>query len=285
MKVHFWMYCVCCLLIAGAAPCAVEVAVLYNGESTLPNTMQLGVWGARTGDNINHTPLPVTRNIFGLPVQVQGRYQGTRLDFTPPLDTTQFLGKPDTLLEFYLRPVETGLTSNIILPHIPNLRVTLFTRLGINTIDVPAEQFYPNDEVDNVWRRIAIPLAGFDKGIPLGGPLSRLVISTDTPAIFLIGRIAFVRDVAPLQLHLTAMPTRPRTGELISVSANAQGDLTPYEINWDFGARPTPSIDANGEHVKFSFSTPGRYTIAATISDLYSIKEAVTATLEIVVGE
>lgn len=258
------------------AHAAVEVAVLYNGEARLPASMQLGPWGS-SERFFDFTPIPVNPTTFALPIHIQGRYQGTRLDFNPPLDTAQYLGKPDSLLELYLRAPDNTPVAAVALPKMANLRITFFTQQGIATLDIPVEKFYPQTEINASWRRIAIPLNSFTGTTLPAGNLERLLISADSPSDFLLGRIAFVRDVSRLQLRISSLPNQVRVGEAISFFAHVEADLTPYNISWDFGAHQQASIDATGESATFHYPVPGTYTVTATVTDRYGIKEPVTA--------
>lgn len=266
------------------ARAAVEVAVLYNGEARLPVSMKLGPWGSSTR-LYDYTPIAVNPTAFALPIHILGRYQGTRIDFNPALDTTQFLGKPDSLLELYLRAPENIPVSTVNLPKMANLRVTFFTQQGIATLDIPAEKFYPQTEINATWRRIAIPLNSFIGTKLPAGNLERLLISADSPTDFLLGRIAFVRDVSPLQLRIAALPNQVRAQEAISFFAHVEADLTPYIISWDFGTHEQASIDASGESATFQYPKSGTYTVTATVTDRYGIKEPVMAQSIVTINE
>ena len=131
--------------LASAARAALDVAVIYDGQATLPATVQLGDWGAAKGTLPgNSKPVAVKNAGSGLPIATRGRYQGTRIDLTPPIETEMFLGTADAYLELYLRATPTAATTQASqLPTLRNLRITLYTQSGVGILSIPAADFFP----------------------------------------------------------------------------------------------------------------------------------------------
>jgi len=272
--------------MARAAFSAVEMQVLYNGEATLPDTATFGVWGAlQDGAAPAFTPQPVAPKIFGIPLALQGRYQGVRIDFPTPLNTDAFLGKTDAFLELYLRAALFTPSARVPMPPLTSIRVTFFTQGGVNTLAVPAQDFYPLDEVGGNWVRLALPLNRMNAKYPLGGEMRRLLITTDSPVKLLLGRFAFIRDVAMLRARITTMPAAPHAGEPITFVAGVEGGLTPYQVSWNFGLTPdATTIDASGEGVTTTFPKAGSYTVSCTVRDTDGIKDPITVTRTVLVA-
>jgi hypothetical protein len=267
--------------LARAALGAVDMQVLYNGQATVPDNMAFGVWGAVPGDGtaISFAPVPVAPNVFGIPLALQGRYQGARIDFPVPISTDNFLGKGDAFLELYLRSDAFTPSVRVPMPPLTGLRVTFFTQDGINTLVAPASDFYPMDEVDGNWVRLAIPLNRLNAKYPLGGDLHRLLIMADSPVKLLLGRFAFIRDVTMLRARISTAPAVLRAGEPVNLSANVDGGLTPCTVTWNLGlTADATSVDATGETVTASFPKAGSYTITCTVRDRDGIKDPITVT-------
>lgn len=261
--------------------CAMDVLVLYNGEATLPANMVLGVWGAlpAEGRAITFTPLPVAPKVYGIPLALQGRYQGIRIDFLTPISTDTFLGKSDAFLELYLRSTSFTPSAHVPMPSLTSLRVTLFTQGGVNTLAVPSNDFYPLDEVDGNWMRLALPLNRLPAKYPLAGDLRRLLITTDSPVKLLLGRVACIRDFAMLRATISSAPAILRTGTPVILSAAVEGGLTPYAVSWNFGIAADPAvIDATGASATALFPKAGNYLITCTVRDTDGIKDPITVT-------
>ena len=274
--------------MARAALGAVDMLVLYNGQAALPVNAAFGVWGAAPpGDaaNLSFTPKPVGPGAFGIPLALQGRYQGVRMDFHTPINTDTFLGKADAFLELYVRSTVITPATRVPMPPLTSVRVTFFTQGGINTLAVPAGEFYPLDEVDGNWIRLALPLNRLSPKYPLGGEMYRLLIMTDSPATLLLGRFAFIRDVTMLRAKISSAPAVLRVGEPVHFSAGVEGGLTPYAVIWNFGlTADATAIDAAGDAVTTSFPKAGSYTITCTVRDTLGIKDPITVTRQVPVS-
>ncbi|HEY3376537.1 MAG TPA: PKD domain-containing protein [Armatimonadota bacterium] len=277
---------VCTLLaLCCAAFAAVDVQTIYNGQGALPANVTLGEWGtsvSKDAPSISPLPVLVKEKMYGLTVISNGRYQGTRLDFAPPINTESFFGPQDAFLEVYLRamPGEKKLGTAVPMPALHNLRFTFFTQGGVGVLDIPASQFYPREEVLGTWVKIDLPLQRMP-ATPIGGLMSRLVISSDEPASFLIGRLAFIRDVSPLKGKITTFPATAEVGKSLFFSANVTSAVTGCAVTWTFDSAAGSSVDATGERVLYTYTNPGAYTVTCTLRDVNGIKEPVTLKKEL----
>lgn len=264
------------------ATAATETLAIYNGEAALPGGLSLGEWGGtRTdGQAAAFRPVQLRTGVFGIPIATLGRYQGTRFDFTPPLDTQRIFGDDHVYLELYLRapgPAE----NEGVMPALGNLRFTFFTQKGIGFFTVPAAQFYPADLVKDGWVRIDLPLCRLPKGQPLGGSLYRLVLSADRPAQFLLGRLAVMVEMASPRVEVTTFPAVLETGQTVFFNSGADGGITPCTTSWDFDTAAGASVDATGNRATYVFTNPGLYLVTATVRDLNGERDPVTVTKEI----
>lgn len=275
------------LLVLGLAGCravfaAVDVVVMYQGGAATPAGVQLGAWGGTqaNGETSPVRPVHIRTGAYGIPISTLGRYQGTRIDFMPPLDTQLIFGATHTYLELYLRagaPDEKG----GVMPALENLCFTFFTATGSGSYTLPSSAFFPADLVDQTWVRIAFPLNRVLPADRLRGTLNRLVLTSDTPANFQLGRLAVVHDMSTLQANITTAPAVLETGKAVYFNANANGGIAPCEATWDFDTAAGVSIDATGNQVTHVFVNPGTYLITCTIRDMYGMRDPVTVTREI----
>ena len=120
------------------------------------------------------------------------------------------------------------------LPDVTNIRFTFFTEKGAAVVIEPIENFFPKEEINHQWIRIGIPLAALDPAFPVGSKLTRLVISSDKPAEFRIGRMAFVKDESPIVIHPLIYPAFIEMGKRIFFSSRAEFGLTHVETTWTF---------------------------------------------------
>lgn len=262
---------------------ALDVAVIYDGQATLPATMQLGEWGAAKGTLPTATkPVAVKNAGAGVPIATRGRYQGTRIDLTPPIDTDMFLGAPDAYLELYLRATPTAATTKASqLPALRNLRITLYTESGVGVLSIPAADFFPQQEIAGGWVVLDLPLSRLSTKDALSGAMSRLVISSDDAATMLLGRLAFVRDVSPLQAAITTFPATLQTGQPVVFTAHADGAVTDCRVSWDFDTAAGPTVDATGDRVSYVYANAGTYTVTCTVRDVNGVKDPITLTREV----
>jgi len=262
---------------------ALDVATIYNGESRWPANLQVGEWGNAQGDAqiLSPTPLEVKTGVYGIAVSTLGRYQGTRFDFNPPLDTHLIFGVKNVYLELYLRPSLNTVNKHGFMPNLTNLRFTLFTANGIGTCAVPASQFYPAEVIQKTWVKIDLPLSKLDPALHLSGPLSRIVITSDGPVSFLLGRLAVVQDTSALRADITTFPAILETDQTIFFSASVDSGLSPCTAAWDFDTTTGATVDAMGNQVTCRYTNPGTYLITCTVRDANGIKDPITVTKEI----
>jgi hypothetical protein len=95
---------VCSTLAFGAD----EMLVIYNGTMKVPANVELGDWGHFPWADREKAYQPSKEQgmrAYSLRLVTLGRYQGARLDFPTPLDTTEIFASKGTYLELYLRAV------------------------------------------------------------------------------------------------------------------------------------------------------------------------------------
>jgi hypothetical protein len=268
---------------------AVDDLIIYNGEVSVPPSISLGNWGT-AGQDGSRKPsdlLAVTVSRHAIPVTTQGRYQGLRIDCTAPVDISPLLSARDTLLELYLGPAQV-MTQAVTrkLPALGSLRVTLFTEHGIGTLVIPDEQLYPAELIDGAWYRIDLPLLPLSSVAALGGKLSRVVITAEHPCAFALGRLAFVRDDAPLSGQIFVFPAHPSAGKVVIFAADITSGATRCAVSWHFdsAAGEGTRVDATGDHATYQYAHPGTYTVICAIRDPRGVKAPVTLTKDITVN-
>lgn len=171
-------------------------------------------------------------------------------------------------------------TLSVPLPQLKNIRITFYTDKGVGMLIVTPDQFYPKEEVNQFWVRIGIPLSQVQPDNAIGGKLYRMVISSDEPAEFLVGRLAFVRDSEPIEANMLIFPPFLEAKKSIFLRANVTAGLTPYEVKWDFDTEPdNVTVDAVGERVTYTYPAEGVYTITCTVSDKTGAKPPVTSVM------
>jgi len=199
----------------------------------------------------------------------------------PPTDAdgTIVPGPDETVSGDVNNPEKKPLT--VPLPQLKNIRITFYTEKGQGMLVVTPDQFYPKEEINNFWVRIGIPLSQIQKGLPIGGKLYRMVITSDEPTEFLVGRLAFVRDSDHIQANLFVFPPFLEAKRSIFFASRVEAGLTPYEVQWDFDSQAGESVDAVGERVTYTYPAEGLYTITCTVRDKTGAKEPVVSKLEV----
>lgn len=282
------------------------LVTFYGGQADLPAGITMGDWGyfPRAIPTEGTQPIKMTGlsgKVYGLKITTSGRYQGARLDFAKPVDTTAFIGVKSTYLELYLRvppsttattatpppppatppPATTGTTdtpkpSTVPMPAFKkNLRFTFLTDKGMGLLIIPPEKMVVREEIAGRWARIDIPLSDIEPGFPTGGQLSRLLITSDDPIEFCVGRLAVVRDDEPLTLQYVFFPPFLEAGERINFVARVGAGLAQYQVTWNFTGGT--GIDAVGDRVSYVFDKEGNYTISCAVRDLSGGKDTVTS--------
>lgn len=173
---------------------------------------------------------------------------------------------------------------SVPLPQLKNIRITFYTDEGVGMLMVTPDQFYPKEEVNQFWVRIGIPLSQIQPAMAIGGKMHRMVISSDEPAEFLVGRLAFVRDSDPIEASMLVFPPFLEAKKRIFFAARVTAGLTPYEVTWDFDTDAGESEDAVGERVTYTFPTEGVYTITCTVRDKTGAKPPVTSVMGVKVS-
>ncbi|HEX2952003.1 MAG TPA: PKD domain-containing protein [Armatimonadota bacterium] len=264
---------------------SLDVATIYNGQSAIPNTLKIGNWGADGKSTDPIKPVAVKSAGNGIPIKTAGRYQGTRFDFASPIDTTQFFGQQDAFIELYVRTMPDDKAKNKTtakMPDLTNLRFTFFTQTGIGTYSVQASDFYPKSFVNGGWFCIDLPLSKLDtKTNKIGGTMNRLVISSDEDANFLLGRLAFIREVSAIRMNIATYPATLEVGKQIYFSSGVDGGASACTVSWDFDTAGGASVDATGDRVTYTYANPGTYMVTCTARDANGVKDPVTVTREI----
>jgi len=166
------------------------------------------------------------------------------------------------------------------LPQLKDLRITFYTDKGIGMLRVTPDQFYPKEEVNQFWVRIGIPLSQIQQGLPIGGKLYRIAITSENPAEFLIGRLAFVRDNDPIEASLLVYPPFLEAKKSIFFAVRVKAGLTPYEVQWNFDTqKDEKSVDAVGDRVTYTYPAEGVYSVTCTVRDVTGAKPPVTSVM------
>ena len=190
-----------------------------------------------------------------------------------PADSAAF---PPELLKEVERPAVSS-----PLPALKNIRFSFFTEKGEGLLVVTPDQFYPKEEINKYWIRVGIPLSMLNKALPVGGKLSRIVITSDEPAMFLLGRMAFVRDTDPIVGSMFIYPPFLAAKDRIFFAARVEAGLTPYQVEWSFDAAKGAKVDAVGDRVTYIYDKEGNYKITCTVRDKTGAKAPVTSTIEV----
>ena len=187
---------------------------------------------------------------------------------------------PDSAFPKSMRPKMLTLP----MPTLANLRFTFFTEKGAAILTVPAEDFYPKEEIKRQWIRISIPLNDIDPSFAIGEKLTRIVISSDKPNAFLIGRMAFMLDEDPIVMHPLIYPAFIEAGKRIFFASRPESGLAKVETNWNFDHGNGQSIDAKGDRTTYTFDSAGLYTLTCTVRDVTGGKDPVKQVIEVRVG-
>ncbi|MHB9132088.1 MAG: PKD domain-containing protein [Armatimonadota bacterium] len=198
----------------------------------------------------------------------------------PPLPGMET--SPDANLPAEFRVDPTANIATVPLPLLKNLRFTFVTEKGQGLLTVTPDQFFPKVDTPNGrFIKIDIPLSLLNSSSVVGGKFTRLLITSDEPVQFLVGRIAFVRDVDPLEVKTFIFPPFLEAGKQIFFAARVKAGLSHYETTWNFNTKAGDKIGATGDRVTYTFDTEGNYIISCTVRDLSGGKETTKATVEV----
>lgn len=278
------------MIVGGLLLCMCQMALaletlasVYGGEPTLPSNIRIGDWGAipRTEEQNPFEPQAVMTGAghYGLRATTLGRYQGLRIDLKQPIDTTNILGQKNRYLEVQWRKVG----NENILPAVGSLRFTFYTDRGVAFLATQEDKFYPKDTV-GIWTRIGIPLANLTPELPAGARIHRIVVTTDVPADFYLGRLSFVNDNTPITINPSVIPSPVVVGKRINFRSGAFSGLTPHETRWDFDQAGGESIDAVGDSVTYTFQYLATYKVTVTVIDTSGWKEPQKMTITVKVN-
>ncbi len=180
---------------------------------------------------------------------------------------------------------------SVPLPRVTDIRFTFYTDKGAVTVVEPFEHFFPKEEINRQWIRLAIPLSTLNSSFPLGSKLTRLVITSDKPAsydkpiTFGIGRMAFVKDETPIVIHPFIYPAFIEMGKRIFFSSKADYGLTHVETTWRFDNGSGTPIDVKGDRTTYTFDKDGIYTITCTVRDPSGGKDPVKQDIVVKVSQ
>lgn len=272
---------------------------LFRGESA--GNVQLGSWGSGKAESTKESVL------FGdasIKVTTQGLYQGARLDFRNPVDLSAALRNPRTYLRMQVRFTGTSGTQQVFDPFStettraassPFERMRFLVTMGdgktyemVRPIDLP-----PSEDPES-YVPLSFPIAAIMKkagesgvtAVPTGtgAQLRQLAIFGDKYQQFFIGEIGIITDeteivVTPLEDQIIFK------GDRIRFEGSAEGGATSLKYSWDFDARDGIQEDATGRIVSRAWTTPGKYTITLTVSDVDGLKKPGRVSQEIEVSE
>ena len=173
----------------------------------------------------------------------------------------------------------------VSLPSLKNLRFTFFTQKGQGLLTIKQEDFYPKDEINHAdvptWVRIGIPLSALNATLPVGGKLNRVLITSDEPTHFLLGRLAFVHDDDPIKVNLFVYPMFLEAKKRVFFAARVEPGLARFQTTWCFNSKNGDTIDAMGDRVTYSFDKEGTYTVACSVRDMTGAKLTVTRFIDL----
>jgi len=264
----------------GAYPPGAYPPGMMPGEGVLPPGAYPGVRPPR-GPMVPRPPgaPPLAGEDEGPPPGLVNPTAGVPRPVNPPVEAVPNPQPEDNIPNEMIDEEKKPLS--VPLPQLKNIRITFYTEKGVGMLMVTPEQFYPKEEVNNFWVRIGIPLSQIQKGMPIGGKLNRMVVTSDEPTEFLVGRLAFVRDNKPMVVNLFIFPPFLEAKKSIFFAARVEAGLTPYEVQWDFDTRAGESVDAVGERVTYTYPAEGLYTITCTVRDLTGAKPPVINTIDV----
>lgn len=285
MTARQWM--VLGVLLVGGSHLAWGVETLAgiftDSGANLPANVVVGDWGAIPREDDAADPFKPQAVLpgagyYGLRVTTLGRYQGMRIDLKQPIDASTVFGQKNRYLEVYLRGVKGD-----TLPAMGRLRFTLYTDKGTCFISAKESEFFPKDTVNSVWTRIGIPISVLTPQMPPSAKIRRVIITTDTPADFFLGRLAFVNDSTPITINPSVLPL-PVAGRQVNFRSGAYSGLARHETVWDFDAAAGTSVDAMGDSVTQTFNYLSTYKVTVTVTDPSGWKEPQTATISVKVN-
>jgi len=154
------------------------------------------------------------------------------------------------------------------LPSVKNLRFTFFTEKGQGLLTIKAEDFYPKDEVNRYWIRVGVPLSTLNPLLPVGGKLSRILVTSDEPIHFLLGRLAFVHDEDPIKVDMFVYPMFLEAKKRIFFAARVEPGLARFQTTWCFNTAAGDTVDAMGDRVTYTFDKEGTYNIKCQVKDM-----------------
>ena len=188
---------------------------------------------------------------------------------------------PAELLSQVIPPAST-----VKLPTLKNLRFTFFTEKGQGLLTITPDKFYPKDDVNKYWVRVGVPLSMLNPMLPVGGKLTRLLITSDEPCHFLLGRMAFVQDDDPFKVDMFVYPQFIEAKKRIFFAVRLKDPigLSRYETTWCFNSKVNNTVDAMGDRVTYTFDTEGMYRVSCTVRDMSGNKPPVTRSVDLKVS-
>lgn len=162
-------------------------------------------------------------------------------------------------------------------------------RLILGTSDGKKSEVYvpanTSASSDQGWMTVAVPLqaiAGLDRTNKV---VNQVGFSGNTTATFYVGDLRIIEDTTPIQGDTNVTGTlNAALGDEFTFSANGFGGSSILRYTWDFDDKDGIQVDAEGQSVTHKFRKPGTYTVTATITDYYGLKQPYSTSFKVVVN-
>jgi len=150
-------------------------------------------------------------------------------------------------------------------PEVKQLRVLLVTDQG--ELDSGPVALADCSEVVEGWRRVVIPMSAFrgTKDIK-SGKLEHVAVFGDLEEYFFVGQLEIGQEDQPLLADAGENKT-VRANHEVTFTAKEQAAGVRANYTWDFDNIDGIQEDGYGPEAKWTFVTPGYYTVTLTVTD------------------
>lgn len=296
-------------LIGGSVSAEV---MLFKGDPLYSSNISVGGWGSGTAVEASDRVLEGSRSIK---ITTQGLHEGARIDFrnpveilSEPVDDGDYLQFDFSFTTVALGTSGFGATPGMMGPpgmpgmpgmpqpnpgyyygmeNVPRQTKVNVIRLVIQSADgksVEATQDVPQNEEDG-WYRVSIPFKHM--GLKQGDSfrISRVLVFTDVPDTFYLGKIGTIRDNASITASIESDEEVVAIYDVVTLRAEAEGGACALNYSWNFGDNGPDGTDATGNIVTHRYKKAGDYTVKLTVSDGWGMKKPVTSTMQVTVND
>ncbi|MDQ2687908.1 MAG: PKD domain-containing protein [Armatimonadota bacterium] len=296
-----------------AAPAPGDV-VVYNGADAATAGLTLAAWG---GGSVQDSADISFAKGHSLKATTLGPYQGARITFNTPLDVGSLDDKA-RMFQITLRLTKADRTfppsptddngngfpdqggpgdeggfggpfgnAGPAPASLSTLKTVhfLFTLANGAQADILRPMPIADSGGAEQWVNLAVPLVAlrFSPAAD-GSPLQSVSIAGDDFAVFYIGQIKLIHDVAPITCYAgdrqDIMPRQP-----VALHGSADGGASSLQYAWDFDDKDGVTAQAYGPDVTTQYLTSGDYKVTLTVSDIDGLKKPATATTIIHVSQ